>query len=179
VFDVTYYDGAMFGPGVSDAMEFTQELVWRGDIDTMPVVLRTLITAFTLGGGSLRRITVFKRLQATLAHHSLARIATTKRLVAAVKQVPLFSKLPKVMFATVAGLSATLTKAKKMFIYLQAALSWAATVAISDFFRFRPRITGAIRVVSELIGRSKREGQVVGEITNENDRFIVGRIKSK
>lgn len=177
MFDVTYYDGAMFGPGVSDAMEFTQELVWRGDVDTMPVVLRTLITAFTLGRGRLRRITVFKRLQATLAHHSLARIAATKRLVAAVKQVPLLSKLPKVMFATVAGLSVTLTKAKKMFIYLQAALSWAATIAISDFFR--PRITGAIRVVSELIGRSKREGQVVGEVTNENDRFIIGRTRSK
>lgn len=177
MFDVTYYDGAMFGPGVSDEMEFTRELVWRGDIDTMPVVLRTLITAFTLGSGRLRRITVFKRLQATLAHHSLARIAATKHLVAAVKQVPLLSKLPKVMFATVAGLSATLTKAKEMFIYLQAALSWAATIDISDFFR--PHITGAIRVVSELIGRSKREGQVVGEVTNENDRFIVGRTRSK
>ena len=179
MFDVTYYDGAMFGPGVSDEMELTQELVWRVDIDTRPVVLRTLITAFTLGSGRFRRITVFKRLQATLAHHSLARIAATKRLVAAVKQVPLLSKLPKVMFATVARLSATLTltKAKKMFIHLQAALSWAATVAISDFFR--PRITGAVRVVSGLIGRSKREGQVVGEVTNENDRFIVGRTKSK
>ena len=177
MFDVTYYDGAVFGPGVSDEMELTQKLLWRGDIDTMPVILRTLITAFTLGSGRFRRITVFKRLQATLAHHSLARIAATKRLVAAVKQVPLLSKLPKVMLATVAGLSATLTKAKKMFIYLQAALSWAATVAISDFFR--PRITGAIRVVSELIGRSKWEGQVVGEVTNENDRFIVGRTRSK
>jgi hypothetical protein len=142
--DLVYY---------GEAMEFTQELVWRGDIDTMLVVLRTLITAFTLGRGRLRRITVFKRLQATLAHHSLARIAATKRLVAAVKQVPLLSKLPKVMFATVARLSATLAKAKKMFIYLQAALSWVATVDISDFFR--PRITGAIRVVSELIGRIK------------------------
>ena len=179
MFDVTYYDGAMFGPGVSDEMELTQELEWRVDIDTMPVILRTLITAFTMGRGRFRRITVFKRLQATLAHHSLARIAATKRLVAAVKQVPLLSKLPKVMFATVAGLSATLTKAKKMFIHLQAALSWAATVAISDVFRFRPRITGAIRVVSELIGRSKREGQVVGAVKNENDRFIVGRIRSK
>lgn len=49
--------------------------------------------------------------------------------------------------------------------------------AISDFFR--PRITGAIRVVSELIGRSKREGQVVGEVKNENDRFIIGRTRSK